>query len=180
MLSARTYLRSAPMNTALGGQLTVRSSERAGTRFTIFIPVHVHNLDDDSNDCSAADEGRDSGGGGSSGDDDNLPLSPSPTPVNTPVSTPPLSRPSSENCLDDAARQAHADHCFGADDGISGFFPAGAPRSESLQQLKDKGKLPELLDLVRGACLIRHRSRAATSSSSSCRCLLVRGLLLTD
>jgi hypothetical protein len=165
-------LRCASNHTALGGQLTVRSSERAGTRFIISVPVHVHNLEGDSCSATAADtrvDGCHDGGVGSdgsgSGDDvaGSLPLVP--TPVNTPASTPPLSRRSSESCLDEAARQALVDECFGADDGITGFFPPETPRCESLQQLKDKGKLPELLDLVRGI----RASRACT------RVLLIDG-----
>ncbi len=110
---------------ALGGRLTVRSSEAHGTRFTAVIPVVVPGC------------GADSGGSSSR------------TP--TPDSSPPMSRhSSSENCLLDAATRARlALEKFGNDDGILPFLPPHVPLSQSFEELKLAGQLPHMFDLVR-------------------------------
>jgi signal transduction histidine kinase len=140
----------------------VRSSEAHGTRFTATIPVLVPRCG------GAADAGTDADADAAppngAGDGSRTP---------TPSSTPPMSRvsSSSDNCLldDDAARARLAADKFGADDGITPFLPPHVPLSQSFEELKRAGQLPQMLDLVRA------RPRCAVLC-----CVCVHAAILTD
>jgi hypothetical protein len=101
----------------------VRSSEAHGTRFRATIPVVVPG-------AYSADS--------------------TPSAGSSVSSTPRMSRqPSSENLLlDDAARARLALDKFGADDGIAPFLPKDAPLSQSFEELKLAGQLPEMFEMV--------------------------------
>ncbi len=128
--------RLACTRAALGGRLTVRSSEASGTRFTAVIPVLVH-----VPGCSTS-KSDGTLGAPRTHMRDSMPRLPR--------------HPSSENCLLDEATRARLElEKFGADDGLLPFLPKDAPLSQSFEELKLAGQLPHMFDLVRErACML--------------------------